>query len=394
MKRSTLTRVLLGALGSAALFAACTNDRPTVSDPLATKAYGFGLSRDGRGLPPVTGTATFKRPQSTRNATRVDSTITLSFSGLDSLASGDYVVWLVTIDPATPNAFATTTKATGTLVLTRTDTTIDVATGDPVATKVVQTFTNVSAFRNGGPREAFTFTFAPPKTQLNSAVENRAVFISIEPSAATATTPSDVRPIYWRLSEGGAGTRATSATPGGPAGALDSVSTVVAPIHFGHFAANPDSQYVFVVNGRGRVAVFGNRLFLFDSTLSRPPRGYYYAVYGVRKDTVSNAVIDTVFLGELAAPKAGVGAELTSLRQADSLEVDPVVQKRPPSINAGYVEVRGDTLTTLNSLGSRYFRQFAEILVTLEPKLSRPNAASSYIVLSATVPDVVRLGRP
>ena len=100
MKRSTLTRLVIGAAGSAALLlAACTNDRANVSDPLSTVAYGFGLLRDGRGIP--SGSVVTRRNFSARNATRVDSSITLTVAGLDTLSQGDYVVWLGTVDDAT-----------------------------------------------------------------------------------------------------------------------------------------------------------------------------------------------------------------------------------------------------------------------------------------------------
>lgn len=376
--RTPIARVVAIA-GGVFLAAACTDERTSLTDPEGEPSFGIALGADRRGVP--TGNATFRRVQSARSAPRFDSTITVNITGLDSLSSGFYTFWYVTYD-STSDSVTSSLRAVGTLRQIRVDTTFN-AEGDPIPRPDTTTSTT-STFANGGPNRTFRFQYRPP-TALVGVQNTRALLVTLE-TTETAERPGDARALWIRFNDLGATeTRTISAAPN-----VDTTYAVTAPLRFGNFRADAAKQFVYGVTGRGRLAFFRRTLFAFDSTLARPPKGYYYAMYGVRRDTVTNAVRDTLFLGDLRAPFPRNG---TSLRQADSLNVDRVVIERPPSIEAAYNEVRGDTLAATRDRSPRPWRELAQVLITLEPKLSRPDAASTHIILSTNVPDVIRLGR-
>lgn len=366
--------------GGIFLAVACTDERTSLTDPQGEPSFGIALGADRRGLP--AGALTYRRFQSQRSAVRFDTTIQLNFTGLDSLSQGAYVIWDVTYD-STTDSLTSFARANGTLRETKVDTSFN-AEGDPIPTSTVRTL-QTSSWSFGGPNRAYRYTIVPPRALL-ARPENRALLITLE-SDPNAARPGDARALWARFSGFNVPpeTRVIGATPN-----VDTSYTTSSPLRFGNFRADAAREYIFGATGRGRLAFFRRTLFAFDSTLARPPKGYYYAMYGVRRDTVTNAVRDTLFLGDLRAPFPRNG---TSLRQADSLNVDEVVIDRPPSIEAAYNEVRGDTLAATRDRSPRPWRELAQVLITLEPKLSRPDAASTHVILSTNVPDLIRLGR-
>jgi hypothetical protein len=68
-----------------------------------------------------------------------------------------------------------------------------------------------------------------------------------------------------------------------------------------------------------------------------------------------------------------------------------VVQVAPPSIAAAASRLVADTVPTLASRALPY-KGFAEVRITLESKYGRPDVMAPTIVVSGTVPGVVRYG--
>jgi hypothetical protein len=176
-----------------------------------------------------------------------------------------------------------------------------------------------------------------------------------------------------------------------------------ANLTFGNFAFDPGAQYVFVPAGRGRAYVRGDVLLFNDSSLVRPPLGYFYATYAeIRDDT--NTPIDTVYLGPLHSPPPNRNL---SLLDADSVLVDSDVQVlvNPPNLAGGWpnpspsailaasIRADADTISAFqNALGA--FAGVAEVFLTVESKHAEAGRMGPAILLRATVPDVVRFGNP
>lgn len=342
---SKAMRIVPAAIAVAAL-SACDFDRATVLRPLGEPSYDFKLSSDGRNVP--TGNVV---------VSTASKRLTITVSGLEPLASGVYQVWLANVTAgANPGDTATVgswTKAVGTRKVVRTDTTFT-PEGDPVPNPVtVDSTAGVSTFTRGGPATTIIFTidsvsFAGNPTAFNTVV------ISLE-SAAGATTPSAARPL-WARGTNSAGTKA---------------------LLFGNFRADASLQYRFVATGRGTAGIRGNVMIVDDSALARPPIGYYYATWVVKRDA-NGAPTDTLMLGPQTAPFPDRDV---SLREADVDDVHPVVLDFPPSILAAS--------SRLVLSGTNPFVGFEDLWVTLENKLGADDAAAPTIVLSGTVPTIV-----
>ena len=344
---------VVGALAAAALAGgACTDRRASVLEPLVPNSYDFALSRDPRNVP--SGSLTVKMA-----AGGTDSLI-LTVRSLEPLTTGVYQLWLGTTDNATASGFV---KATGTITVIRTDTSLT-PEGDIVTQDVtVSTTSGASSFTDGGPSTRIVLR-ASTASIGSSPLAHNLLLVSVE-ADANATEPSAVRPLWTTYSQTATSTRS---------------------LKFGTFDPRPDSAYVFVPAGRGLASVLGNVLMITDSSLARPPRGYYYAAWAILRDT-ANAITDTVFLGELTAPPP---RRNVSLRNADESIVDPVVVAQPPLILAAANRVRADTL----GLGAAQpFKNFANVYVTLENKRGNEATASPTIILSGEVPGIVRLGQ-
>jgi hypothetical protein len=316
-------------------------------DPLCDPAYGFSPQLSPTILP----RGSFRVVPDATPAPQNDSVI-VTLRGLDSLENGYYSVWVG--DSAT-TAFA---AATGNLIVIRTDTVLD-AFGDPVESQDTTVYNGVTSFQNGGPRNEMRFAFTRASAGLANTDPLGHVVVTIE-DAAGATTPTfDVSPL-WGLRGGAA-------------------------LSFGHFDPNPASRYVYVPQGRGRTYVRGDILLINDSSLTRPPQGYFLAAYAVKWDADNN-IVDTLYLGPQRSP---FPRREISLRDADVQIVDPLVQTTvPPQILAASVRVDADTVAGLS--GANPYAGIAEIFVTLESKNAVDARMGPAILLRATVPEIIR----
>lgn len=332
------TRVaVLGA--ATALVAACDTDRATVTAPYGNVIYGARLTPAGINLP--TGSLSLSAD---------GNAVYVQLSGLESLSTGAYHVWLADVaDDGATNVV----PATGDLEVIVTDTTFS-PEGDPIATQNVYSYNGVSSFANGGARTRF-FLSVPVST-----VGARTVaFVTIEPAAATAPTMTGPRPLWSEE-------------------LADVVNADVeeAILSFGTYEPGGES-YVYVPTGRGYGSFLGNVLMIADSSLTRPPVGYFYGS-ALLKRNAQNQVQDAaaLWLGEHTAPYPRRG---TSLRDADVEQVDPVVLAT--SIVAAGSRYEGD--------GEAPFQGFSDLVVTLETKQGLADRPSPSFVLFAPVPGIV-----
>ncbi|MDQ6635078.1 MAG: hypothetical protein M3Z10_10030 [Gemmatimonadota bacterium] len=327
----------------------CSQDRAAVTDPFGPPAYNFRLSKVGTNLPHGTVDVT---------APATDSTgIKVTLQGLEPLTSGVYQLWLGSQTDSAASGFV---KAVGSLVVARTDTTVNAA-GDPVfRTDTTLRQSNVSSFTIGGAK--LTIIVNITKLSLGSdPLAKNLLLVTVEDNAS-ATTPGASRPL-WR--------------------SFSTTTSSSGPLNFGTFNAKPDSAYVFVLSGRGTASVFGGILVLDDSALSRPPVGYYYAVFAVKRDSVGKAV-DTLALGAQTAPYPN---RSQSLRDADITLIPGVVIASPPEILAAANRIKSDTIPRLDK--ATPYAGFTDLIITLQHKKGAGTIASPAIALSAIFPGVV-----
>lgn len=356
-----MRRNLLLAAGALATVVACTDDRANSLDPVGSPAYGVTQGIQATNLP--RGTVAFV-PRLTSASPVLDS-ISMSISGLDTLEGGFYTVWL---GDSTVGNFK---RAPGLLRVVRTDTVFN-SFGDPVESSNTTTLkTNTSAFSNGGPRNRYLFSTTRTQAGLGANDAMQVLLVTIEKDSL-ATTPSPSRRPIWAVR--GEGTLGATNT-----------SVRTSNIHFGHFSFQADSVYNYIGTGRGRV-LFRDRLVqLLDSSLTRPPVGFYYGVYGIRRDT-SNAIKDTVYLGALRSSYPNRDA--LSLFNADSLIIDPTVQTSvPPAILAASIRASTDTVPKLQATS---FTGLAQILLVLESKNKTEGRLGTGVILTSDVPGIVR----
>jgi hypothetical protein len=387
MIRTTHKRVYtLGVVAALALAAACTDSRSTVLEPQAVQ-YGFALAPDGRNVPG--GTVAYIRPDTgvVAAANAQDTAVVVTLRGLDSLTTKVYQVWLVDTTAA-GTALANITKATGNLRIIRTDSSLN-SVGDVVTTQNIRTVNGVSSFTNGGPATQVELTVTRTTLGIGAAgttpLTRAIVLVSLEDNA-NATTPSAIRPLWARRAERSAEvvTNKPGTIPPAPI-----FRTATSPIRFGNFALRASDEYRFIATGRGRAAIGDDFIVFDDSSLTRPPVGYYYAGVVIKEDA-ANKPVDTLQLGPQTAP---LPRRNISLIDADVSIPDQVVQTTPPSIVAAANRLSVDTVARFQG-NATPFRGFAAAYVTLESKYGVPNSAAPTIVLSGTVPGIVRNGPP
>jgi hypothetical protein len=355
----------LGALVIAAAVGACESDRASVFAPLPQQSIGFLL-----GPPPG---PQVNLPRGTvvtaRTSATAPGTVTATLSGLEPLTQGFYQVWLATLRTDTAK-IDSVVKARGRILVTRIDTTFS-PEGDPIPDTVTvldDSTTGISAFTNGGPATHVRLTVDSTLLGFNPLRRNLLLVTLETDSGAAVTQPSQFRPLWATYAQAAAGTSSRA-------------------VLFGNFHPRPDSLRVFAMVGRGRAAVLGDVFVVNDSSLSRPPRGYYYATFIIERDE-NGVATDTVSFGPQTAPFPDRNV---SLREADTALVHAVVQERPPAIlaasarlEAGDIPGRGATTPP--------FRGFATLLVTLENKFGDEDSAGPVVILRATIPDAVRVG--
>ncbi len=395
-----IRRFIFPAVAGVLAVSACEPDQAITTEPVGDPAYGILLQLAPTNLP--RGTARFPNPSATDVPPTITSndTISVTLSGLDSLEGASYSVWLADEDEAS------VTKATGTLTVIRTDTILD-AFGDPVAVPDTAVFANVSAFSNGGPQHQMIFATSLAQSGLAVTDSVNVIFVSVE-SDANATSPSATRRPLWARNAGGA-----LVTPRH----IDTIATLPVLVtdttfdrrfrrvnlSFGNFNFDAAEQYVYVPAGRGRAYFRGDDMVINDSSLSRPPLGYYYAAYVVKSDDATNLPVDTVYLGPITAPFPN---REVSLLHADSVLVAPEVQvlvippnlagdwanPSPSAILAASTRVSADTISALMG-ATGAFRGLTQVFITLESKNAAEGRLGPAILLRAGVPEIVRFGR-
>lgn len=361
MRRPVLT-ILAAAIGVAG-FTACDSERAIATDPIGAPAYGMRLSNAATNLP--RGTATIVQPTALPPLTPAPDTIRITLAGLDSIETGAWVLW------ASDTVGTTWRRLTGTLRVVRTDTVTN-EFGDPEAVSFSFTRTGVSSFQEGGPSNAMTFTTTRAQSGIPAGEQIGVLLLSYEADPAAATQPSTTaRPLWFRR----------------PTATINATST--GALSFGYFSFDPAERYVYTSGTqRGRVYTRGDVMLVNDSSLARPPRGFYYASYAIKRDSTS-AAFDTLYLGAQTAPAP---RRNLSLRNADVEIVDPLVQlSTPPQILAASNRVEAGSIEGIPQVTGNPFREIAQVLVVLELKAGKPEGrlGPNYILL-ANLPTVVR----
>lgn len=348
--------IFAAALATIAVTAACRSDRANVLDPIGDPALNFPMSAVGAANADLPGGSL----RVSRPATGT-GTVTVTLRNLEPMSGAVYKVWLAEIDTATKTV-TTWTPATGTvLTITPSETGADTVTATATAS-----FNGVA---NSDAVYELTVDGASLGGDPTSDARN-AVVVSIETSASAATPgASSPKPLWARYANPAAG------------------ATRTATFSFGNFDADPAKQYVFPVTGRGRGAVRNNLLVLDDSSMGRPPRGYYYAAYAYGVDTSTMEVSDTVSLGELTAPYPRLGV---SLRDADMSIVDEVVSDRPYAIYAAALRYQGPaSFSFVLKDGARVGYPYA--VVALKNKLAAADVAPPNTVLLGNIPSGITI---
>jgi hypothetical protein len=351
---------LLGSGAAAAIaitVAACDADRSSVLEPSGSNSINFVLNRPAASNLPG-GSVIVTKPATGAG------TVRFRLRGLERLTTGVYAVWLGT---QTGTAAADFAKARGHFRVIQTDTTLD-AQGDPVITPdtlVNDSTSGVWAFTEGGSNITVELTVNSTLFGADPLTKNLAL-ISIEADSTGPTEPGSVRPLW-----------------AGYTVAANNTQT----LRFGNFAPDPADAYIYFPTGRGRVSIRDGIILVNDSSLARPPVGYYYAAHIVKRDSATSVAMDTVALGAQTAPWP---RREVSLRNADVELVDQVVQAEPPSILAAANRVMLDTLGLTGFTPARPFRDYANVWVTLETKRGDESAASPTVILAAAFPDALR----
>lgn len=359
MRRNALT--LFTAVVAIAALSACDTERAIATDAIGEPAYGIRLATVGTNTP--RGTVVFQVPGGGAR-----DTVRLTLRGLDSLAgTARYVLW---VTDSTRSVFR---RLTSRINMVAADTGQN-SQGDPVEIVTTTTFLNTSAFSNGGPNRRFDI-IAPMPSAFAAGVRPDLVLVTIEESDA-ATEPNPARRPLWA--------QRTSYTSAAATASANNTGTV----SFGFWSADPLERYVYTVGtARGRAYFRGDVLMVNDSSLPRPPRGYFYATYLIKRDNL-NQPTDTVYLGPQTSPAP---RRQLSLRHADSVVVDPLVQVER-SILAASARVSADSTGGLDV--NVPFRGVADVTVTLELKNYKVDEArmGPAILLRADVPSIVRVG--
>jgi hypothetical protein len=348
MNRRLLALTAVMSLG----LAACEEERANVNSPDYDSAYGFSLSPSATNLP----------RGSVRFLTTGAESVTVVLQGLDSLANGAYTAWL-------GDSLGTTfTRVTGALSVVRTDTTFD-ADGNPTPVPVTIQLGDRSSFRNGGQNQTFTWRFTRAGSGIGAGAMQHFV-LSVEDTDAATTLNATRRPLFAR--RGDAALTSGARTPA---------------LIFGNYAADAANQYRFVAAIRGRGHFRGPVLQVTDSTLSRPPMGYYYAMYTYKRARGTTAG-DTLYLGRQASPYPN---RALSQFNADSIITDPAnVVDLPRMIIAGQTRTSVDSIAGFAS--SFPFKDYFEVWVTLQNKASEEGRMGPGRIAFGVVPTVINLG--
>lgn len=362
---------LLSAVGAVAVGVACSENHPTLLKTAGPNAYGFQLQTNGTNLP--RGSVRFV----IKGATATPDSVQVTIQGIDSLSGGFYTAWI-------GDSLGTTwLRATGDLSVARQDTGLD-AIGNVFSEPIVNTdLGQQSAVQNGGANTKYTWTFTRASAGLAATDSIHTFMISLEPTNASATPSGSRRPLWARRSDGSSGT-----TTGGAV-------TRTASLRFGNYAPLALNEYLFSsAPARGRGAFQGQTLLINDSTMARPPVGYYYAVYGAGDfyPPVGSAATDTIYFGRQKSPWPQRD-QIVDQYNADSVITDPaVVSALPPSILAGSFRANAADY----GLAANFpYTGIKQVWVTLENKFATEGRMGPARVMGAlgNVPFQIYIGQ-
>lgn len=372
MRLAVLTSVVLAV----AVTAACNEERAITTEPVGARGFGQNLVKAQSNLP--RGRVVFPATPAA-SATPANDSIIVELGGLDSLTGGNYVVW-VGNDSATKFV-----RATGSLTVLRTDTTLN-ASGDPVFSTTTVPIGTVNQFSNGGSNRLLRFATTRAAIGINNADSANLVLVSVE-SGTAAAAPGTRRPLWARRSQ--------AAAVGG---------RTIAGIRFGNYNSRLASEYVFATSAaanqvfgpaafsattliipRGRIEVRGAIYTVNDSNYYRPPVGYYYEAWAIRTDTLGR-FIDTISLGHKATPAPG----RLSFFSADTEITDPLYMFGTPTpvIFASQHRVSSDSIPAA-VVNSTPWREFAWTYVTLQNKLSPAGRMGANVVMLVNNPSSI-----
>jgi hypothetical protein len=368
--------VILGATGAAvAVAAACGDERSILTEPAGPLGFGTILVRTATNIP--RGFVNFPASP-VASANPANDSIIVTLSGLDSLATGSYVVW-VGNDSGTKFA-----RATGNLRITQVDSGLNAA-GDPVFTTTVTNRTGVNAFASGGANRTFRFATARNAVSGLAATDSaNLVLVSIE-SGTPGAAPGPNRNLWARRSQGNPGglrfgnwkRRLTSTVPGFVP--TDETEFIISTSSTAGAANMP-------IIPRGRVEVRGSILVANDSNYFRPPVGWYYAAYALKLDTIGRPV-DTVYLGRRTTPYP----TRKDLFTIDTENPAPeVLLDQNRVIFAMATRVSADSLPKARTAGKPDWWDFGFVRVTLQPKAGIEGRMGAAAVTEATLPKSVR----
>ena len=346
---------LTAVLGSTLLVGACSDDRSIIYEPYGSPSINVLLVANSSNTP--RGTVVTSAGQ-----------IRLTLNALEPLTNGVYQVWLGDVNGAN------WTKASGTVAVFRVDTTTTPEGDREIDTTAVGASVTGSSFTAGGTNTFVRLTVTTASLGRDP-LTSRTVLVSVEDNA-DATAPGSSRPLWAILDN----------SP--PTGA----ATETYPLLFGTYDPDPTKAYVFSVAGRGVVSVRDDILIEADSGLPRPPVGYYYASFLVRR-TAAGAVDPAASLrvGPIRTPDRS-----RSLEDADVTLLPGLVEADPPAIIAAANKVNADTITSLAPNEATYFTRIGSFdiyYVSLKHKKAAPEVPSPTLILLGEVPAALRVER-
>ena len=336
-------RIAAAAIAVVVAATACKSDRATVFEPYGPNSYDFHLSNAddiaSAGLPAGTVTVT------TGATATTPGTVKVTLDNLHALSGSVYKVWIA---EAINDDLVNVSPLVGNITVTD-------AAGNETTTANASTFNGGAGTTIVIDADATTFGSNPSTAQHN------VVFVSIESGTGTSDTPSATQPL-WAL-------YTVSANPSTP---------VTANMTFGAFAKKAADRYAYFINGHGEGGVRGTTLIVDDSSLARPPIGYYYGAFLVNADAS-----DTLYLGELTAP---FPRRNISLRDADASVVDPVVQTNPPLITTASILFDG---SKAGLTGTLPYEGWTNFFIALIAKQGVQGELPPNVVTSGTLPTIV-----
>ncbi len=343
-----MSRRLFGVMAAVALLAACDEERADINSPDYPDSYGFSLGLTASNLP--RGTARFL-------ATGAES-IVVVISGLDSLGAGSYVPW---VGAANGSGFK---RLTGALSVARFDTTFNAA-GIPIPVTVNLDLGTVSSWKNGSPQQTFTFRTTRAAAGLAPGDPISHFVLSIETDGGAGGTPNPNSSFLFARMTAGANVA----------------------LRFGNYAPTLAEEYLYSPAIRGRGHFRGDVFQLTDSTMPRPPKGFYYGAFFYRP--VFGAVAgDTAYIMDQHSPYPK--RHLTQY-DADMTSIDPDnVLDTPRMIVAGGYRISADTLSRFS--GDTPYAGFTEVWVTLQAKEGIRNRMATWRIATGSIPGVITTG--